>query len=117
MPSQDQGSEPPSRELDELKELAEALAGAPEFSEIDHAFLCNDAPAIVERAEARIAELEGILRTKVAVFRCPVHSNAACPEEYMLMQNGLPHPVYEGKWSEDMRCGQRFTLAALEATT
>ena len=41
-------------------------------------------------------------------FRCPVHSNAACPEDYMLDPEGNVWPPYEGHYNF---CGQRPKLA------
>jgi hypothetical protein len=36
---------------------------------------------------------------------CPVHGNALCPEDYMLMRNGVAAPGYT--WDESLRCGKR----------
>lgn len=41
---------------------------------------------------------------------CPVHGDAACPEEYMLKSNGEPWAHYAEAWSETARCGRRPTV-------
>jgi len=69
---------------------------------------------VVEEAIARIATLETAIRMRVDRFKCPIHGNAHCPEDYMLDPDGEPMHPYDtslGGWRNgEARCGQRPTI-------
>ncbi len=69
----------------------------------------HDTHILVERETTNRAEkAEAALKEALAYIRgCPVHGNAACPEEYMLNLNGTPRGTYLGEWRESYRCGRR----------
>ncbi len=69
----------------------------------------NDTYILVDRETIKRAEkAEAALDEALAYIRgCPVHGNAACPEEYMLNRNGTPYWTYLGRWQESFRCGLR----------
>ncbi len=57
---------------------------------------------------ARAEKAEKALESALAYIRgCPIHGNAACPEEYMLNQDGTTRAGYSGHWNESFRCGLR----------
>lgn len=62
----------------------------------------------LQEAIDRATKAKAALDDAPAYIRgCPVHGNAACPEEYMLRQNGTPWNQYETVWQESFRCGLR----------
>ncbi len=69
----------------------------------------DDTHTLVERETTNhVKKVEADLEAALAYIRgCPVHGNAACPEEYMLNRDGNPYWSYQGSWHESFRCGLR----------
>jgi hypothetical protein len=69
----------------------------------------DDTHTLIERETINRAEkAEADLEAALAYIRgCPVHGNAACPEEYMLNTDGIPHIAYSSIWKESFCCGRR----------
>ncbi len=75
---------------------------------IQHLGLNNTHMLVEREAHDRIKKVETDLEAALAYIRgCPVHGNAACPEEYMLNTDGIPYWTYLGSWQESFRCGRR----------
>jgi hypothetical protein len=79
----------------------------------------NDTYILVDRDTIkRVEKAEAALDAALAYIRgCPVHGNAACPEEYMLNKNGTPYWRYTSEWRESYRCGLRPARPILKEET
>ncbi len=82
------------------------------ISEVNHlikALGLDNTHMLVERETTNhIEKAEAALKDALAYIRgCPVHGNAACPEEYILKPDGTPYWSYLGSWHESFRCGLR----------
>ena len=76
--------------------------------------ICGDCYDTEHDLRDRIATLETAIRMRVDRFKCPIHGNAHCPEDYMLDPDGEPMHPYDtslGGWRNgEARCGQRPTI-------